>query len=116
MATFRKRSRSSEILERIPIVNRIIPAKNIVIPCLEGMVLNTDNEILQNNFIAMLESSMDKTKQNLVHPAFPKILSQLSVDELLILYYVNTKRIPHCYSVSAAARAPKASPFKIYFL
>lgn len=79
-----------EIFERIPLVNRIIPVKNIAVPCLEGIVLNTDNEILQNNCTALLEKSMDKTKQELCHPAFPKILSQLSVDEILLLYYISS--------------------------
>lgn len=82
-----------ETFERIPVVNRIIPAKNIAVPCLEGIVLNTDNEILQNNFIAMLEKSMDKTKLDLCHPAFPKILGQLSVDEIMLLYYVNIGKL-----------------------
>ncbi|MGL4388665.1 MAG: Abi-alpha family protein [Brevinema sp.] len=79
-----------EVVAKIPVINRMIPAKNIAIPCLEGIVLNTDNEILQNMFISLLTNSMDKTKQDLSHPAFPKILSQLSVDEVILLYYMSS--------------------------
>ncbi len=64
------------------------PAKNIAVPCLEGIVLNTDNEILQNSFIAILEKAMDNREVDSQHPAFPKILAQLSVDEILICYTI----------------------------
>ena len=81
----------TKTFEKIPVVNRIIPKKNIAIPCLEGIVLNTDNEMLQNNFISLLGRSMNKTTQDLCHPAFPKILSQLSEDDILLLYLFRQK-------------------------
>jgi len=82
-----------ETFERIPVVNRKTPAKNIAVPCLEGIVLNTDDEILQNCFVAILEKAMDNREIDSQHPAFPKILSQLSVNEILCLYHMSVDKI-----------------------
>ncbi len=81
------------IWNKIPIINRMVPAKNIAVPCLEGIVLNTDNEMLQNCFIAILEKAMDDRETDSQHPSFPKILAQLSVDEIIVLYKFNYEKV-----------------------
>ncbi len=72
----------------IPIANRMTPAKNIAVPCLEGIVLNTDNEILQNSFIAILEKAMDNRETDSQHPSFSLILNQLFNEEIILLYSI----------------------------
>lgn len=60
----------------------------IVIPTLEGLNLSYENTLLCDMFVNLLANSVDKTKQDLVHPAFPKIIQQLSHDEAVILLYL----------------------------
>ena len=77
--------------EDIPLKHRQIPKHNIFIPALEGYALNPDQPILQKMFYNLLVNAMDKTKQDLCHPAFPNILRQLSEDDILLLYLFRQK-------------------------
>ena len=63
----------------------------IVIPTLEGLSLTYENTILSELFINLLANSIDKTKQDLAHPAFPNITKQLSHDEAVILNFLKKK-------------------------
>lgn len=58
----------------------------IVIPTLEGLSLAPENSLLSELFVNLLAISIDKTKQDLAHPAFPSIINQISHDEAVILY------------------------------
>ena len=58
----------------IPEENRQIPKINIFIPALEGYALNQDQPILQEMFYSLLKNSIDKTREEYNHPAFPRIL------------------------------------------
>lgn len=58
---------------------------NILIPTLAGLAINPDETLLGEMFFNILKSSIDKTKQKFLSPAFPKILEQLSKDEAVIL-------------------------------
>jgi hypothetical protein len=64
----------------------------IIIPVLEGLILSYENTLLSEFFINLLANSIDKTKQNLAHPAFPKIIQQLSHDEAVILYFLKKRK------------------------
>ncbi|WP_367864388.1 Abi-alpha family protein [Pedobacter sp. WC2423] len=63
----------------------------IVIPTLEGLSLTYENTLLSELFINLLANSIDKTKQDFAHPAFPNIIKQLSHDEAVILFYLKKK-------------------------
>lgn len=58
---------------------------NILIPTLSGLAINPDETLLGEMFFNILQSSIDKTKQKFLSPAFPKILEQISKDEAKIL-------------------------------
>ncbi|MDE6045400.1 MAG: DUF4393 domain-containing protein [Helicobacter sp.] len=58
---------------------------NILIPTLSGLAINPDETLLGEMFFNILKSSIDKTKQKFLSPAFPKILEQISKDEAKIL-------------------------------
>ncbi|WP_305863079.1 Abi-alpha family protein [Helicobacter cholecystus] len=58
---------------------------NILIPTLAGLAINPDETLLGEMFFNILKSSIDKTKQKFLSPAFPKILEQLSKDEAVML-------------------------------
>lgn len=69
----------------------------IVIPTLEGLSLSYENTLLSELFINLLANSIDKTKQDLAHPAFPNIIKQLSHDEAVILFFLKKK--PYRYNL-----------------
>lgn len=58
---------------------------NILLPTLAGLAINPDETLLGEMFFNILKSSIDKTKQKFLSPAFPKILEQLSKDEAIML-------------------------------
>ncbi|TLD84872.1 Abi-alpha family protein [Helicobacter trogontum] len=58
---------------------------NILVPTLCGLAINPDETLLCEIFFNILQSSIDKTKQKILNPAFPKILEQISNDEAKIL-------------------------------
>ena len=60
------------------------PTRKIIIDATEEF-LKTDDEYLQNCYLKLLKTAYHKDKQNIAHPAFPTILSQLSRDEAIIL-------------------------------
>ncbi|MGL4367903.1 MAG: Abi-alpha family protein [Brevinemataceae bacterium] len=67
------------------IENQLEPKPHLLVPILEGMVYHEDDTPIQEMFYNLLKTLWDKTKKELCHPAFPKILSQLSVDEIMLL-------------------------------
>ena len=72
--------------------NQISPMPYLLVPILEGMVYHEDDTPIQEMFYNLLKKSMDKTQEDLCHPAFPKILSQLSVDELILLWHFSGRK------------------------
>lgn len=65
--------------------NRIEAKPHITIPTLQNLALHDDDTLLGEMFFNILQSSVDKTKQKFLSPAFPKILEQLSQEEAKIL-------------------------------
>ena len=61
---------------------------NILIPTLCGLSINPDETLLGEMFFNILQSSVDKTKQKFLSPAFPKILEQISSEEARLLTYL----------------------------
>ena len=80
-----------KVSEKVEKENLIEGHPQIVIPTLEGLSLTYENTLISELFINLLANSIDKTKQNFAHPAFPNIIKQLSHDEAVILYYLKKK-------------------------
>ena len=57
------------------------PERNILIPSMEGILLNEKETPLHEMFYNLLKSSMDKNSTALIHPAFIQILKQMSPEE-----------------------------------
>lgn len=81
-----------KVAEKIKEENLIEGHPQIVIPTIEGLSLSYENTILSEFFINLLANSIDRTKQDFAHPAFPKIISELSHDEAVILYFLKKKQ------------------------
>lgn len=65
---------------------------NILLPTLAGLAINPDETLLGEMFFSILKSSIDKTRQKFLSPAFPKILEQLSKDEAVMLVLLKKER------------------------
>lgn len=75
-----------KVANKVETSNLIEGQPQIVIPTLEGLSLAQEDSLLSELFINLLANSIDKTKQDLAHPAFPNIISQISHDEAVILF------------------------------
>jgi hypothetical protein len=71
--------------------NMIEGHPQILIPALEGLGFCQEDSLVAEMFINLLSKAIDRTKLDLAHPAFAKIIQQLSSDEAVILYYLKTK-------------------------
>lgn len=80
-----------KVSEKVNEENLIEGHPQIVIPTLEGLSLTSENSLLSELFISLLANSIDRTKQDLAHPAFPNIIKQLSHDEAIILFFLKKK-------------------------
>ena len=66
------------------------PNRKIIIDTTEEL-LKIDDEYLQNCYLKLLKTAYHKDKQNIAHPAFSFLVSQLSRDEAIMLYHLSTK-------------------------
>ena len=80
-----------KISKNVNEANMVEGHPQIVIPTLEGLSYAQEDTIISELFINLLSRAIDKTKQDLAHPAFPKIIQQLSSDEATVLYYLKKK-------------------------
>jgi len=80
-----------KISKKVGNKNLIEGHPQVVIPALEGLALSYEDTLLSDFFVNLLANSVDKTKQDLAHPAFPKIIQQISHDEAVVLYYLKKK-------------------------
>lgn len=81
------------ISDKVEPQNIVEGQPQIVIPVLNALDLQQEDSLLSELFINLLSATIDKTKQDLAHPAFPNILNQLSHDEAIILFYLKKKHL-----------------------
>lgn len=83
--------RLEKVAEKVKTENLIEGHPQIIIPTIEGLSLTYENSIISELFINLLANSIDNSKQDLAHPAFPNIIKQLSHDEAVILFLLKRK-------------------------
>ena len=74
-----------EAIDGIKEEDRIFPDKRIFVPTIQQLSYSMQDQIIKNTYNKLLNSSMDRTKSNIVHPSFINIISQLNSDEIKIL-------------------------------
>lgn len=77
------------IVKNVEEENLVNASARIVGKVYEELKYLEQYSILTELFINLLRTSIDKTKQSKVHPAFPTIISQLDPYEAVILFYLN---------------------------
>ena len=80
-----------KIENNVPKQNRIEAKPHITIPTLQNLALHDDETLLGEMFFNILQSSVDKTKQVILNPAFIEILKQLSKDEATMILLLKEK-------------------------
>ncbi|MGG3814550.1 DUF4393 domain-containing protein [Methylorubrum rhodesianum] len=83
--------------EPIPEERRVLPVPQLLGPILEGIRYEVDETPISELFQNLLSSSMDRDKVNLVHPAFPALIRNLSSDEARILKHLVDEPITGLY-------------------
>lgn len=66
----------------------VTPKAHIAVPAIKYANYTMENEELCNVYVTIIASAMNKMTCSGVHPAFPEIAKQLSVDEIKILKYM----------------------------
>lgn len=68
-----------------------------ILPIMDGLMLNQDSKPMSEIFYNLLKSSMDKETKDFVHPAFPQILKQMSLQEARFLLDIYNNKISRNY-------------------
>jgi len=74
-----------KVRNRVPVERQVEAPAEIAGPVFEKLKYLEPDDSLREVFLNLLAASIDKERQNRIHPAFPKILDQLSRDEALLL-------------------------------
>ncbi|SHK26440.1 DUF4393 domain-containing protein [Xylanibacter ruminicola] len=71
-------------LEKVPEERLKSPDPEIAVPLLQSLTYTAQNETLREMYIALLANSMDKGKENIVHPSYVEIIKKMNrLDALL---------------------------------
>lgn len=80
------------VAQKVPEDRRVEAHPQLAGPALEGLRYLGETELIAELFINLLARAIDCERVNEAHPAFTGIISQLSPDEALILYYLKQRR------------------------
>jgi len=72
-------------VSNIPLENIKEPPSEIAGPALQGIAWSLDHDVLKDMFMRLLASAMDSRKVDASHPAFVRVVQQLSPDEADLL-------------------------------
>jgi hypothetical protein len=78
--------------EKVPEENLVAAHPQLSGPVIEGLRYLEEDSLIAELFLNLLARAIDKDRANEAHPAFAKIISQLSPDEALIIYFLREKR------------------------
>jgi hypothetical protein len=94
-----------KIAEQVPEERRIEAHPQISGPVLEGLRYVSEDSIIADLFVNLLSRAIDQERVGEAHPAFANIISQLSLDEALIIFFLQKKR--YIYRQYAALNSEK---------
>ena len=93
LAPFSDRLRGyfKRIAEQVPEERRIEAHPQISGPVIESLRYVREDNIIADLFVNLLSRAIDQDRVGEAHPAFVSIISQLSSDEALIIWFANSK-------------------------
>ncbi len=90
-----------KLSSEIPKENQVTPPSSMLLPLLEKLKYQGDEELLTELYLELLKRACDKNRVSEAHPAFFNIIGQLSEDEALILFHMKIiKNDPGTYFIS----------------
>lgn len=78
--------------QKVPEERRVEAYPQLAGSVLEGLRYVREDDLIAELFINLLARAIDRDRVAEAHPAFASIISQLSPDEALILYYLKKRR------------------------
>lgn len=88
-----------ESILKVEAKNRVPPQPSISVPVLQNVQRNFEQKEIYEMYSNLLASASDKTKTNLVHPAFPNIIAQLDSLDAVILDKEKSDFLPYYFLV-----------------
>jgi hypothetical protein len=71
-------------LEGVPEERLKSPEPEIAVPLIQSLTYTAQNETLREMYIALLANSMDKSKENVVHPSYVEIIRKMNRLDALV--------------------------------
>jgi len=81
------------VRQRVPENQQVEAAQSIAIPILLSLKYMEDDNLLTELFLNLLTRAIDKERVSEAHPAFVRIIEQLSPDEAVLLYLLRNHDI-----------------------
>lgn len=83
----------AQSLSKVPEEHRVQAPLALIGPVLDGASYEDDDSLLHEMFVQLLSKGFDARYQGEAHPAFPKIIGQLSSDEARTLRYLQNNQL-----------------------
>jgi len=80
-----------KVREDVPVERQIEAAPSVAIPILLALRYMEDDNPVTELFLNLLRRAIDRERVHEAHPAFPRIIEQLSRDEAMIMYSLREK-------------------------
>ena len=71
-------------LEGVPEERLKSPEPEIAVPLIQSLTYTAQNETLREMYIALLANSMDKSKENVIHPSYVEIIRKMNRLDALV--------------------------------
>lgn len=78
------------VSEDISKKDQITPSSSILLPILEKLKYQNEDEFLSSMYVELLKRACDKNRVNEAHPAFINIIPQLSTDEAIMIFHLSS--------------------------
>lgn len=77
-----------KVASAIPVERQTTPPTVLLLPLLDKLQYQADDDLLTSLYIELLKRACDKDRADEAHPAFINIIPQLSTDEALIVFHL----------------------------
>ncbi len=75
-----------EVRQRVPEQRQVEAPASLALPVLMNLRWMEDDNLLTELYLSLLERAIDRERQNEAHPAFARIIEQMSPDEAIAMY------------------------------
>jgi hypothetical protein len=79
-----------DVLSRVPEERRVEPAPEVAGSIFQSLVFMSEDSPLKEMYLRLLAKAIDRDCQGEAHPAFARLIDQLSPDEAIILYWMKS--------------------------